>query len=480
MPEQPQSPSSPAGQNSRIPLWRALVYGLGSLAGLGGAGMNSLSLNIFNITLGVDVALITSAMGIVQFVGILLDPVIANFSDNFLSRWGRRRPLLMVGGVIGGLSFAAVWMFPPTGWSQHQYFLWYLGFSLVLNLGNSMYGAGYFALGIEIASDYQERTRVMAIRSYFSTIAALAGPWLFFLCQLSIFASALMGARWIGAIIGAVVIGAAIPCAIFTRERFVELVKKEAEPIKSPWEPVVNFFKTVISIGNNRYFWMLLGAAVTLCSGLSLFEQLGNYVTYFYVFHGDTVTGSQFTGWGNTLGVALSIFAIPLAQKLCNQLGKHVVLRMALGWMLLGSALKWWCYNPHYPYLIFVIPFFYSVGISSFWMILPAMQADVVDIDELRSGKRREAMFGAVTSLGFRASSAISIILMGLILKATGFVRALGGNQPPETFLRMRFLYSFAMAATLLISLLFIFKYDLTAKKMEDVRKELERRRANV
>ena len=337
--------------------------------------MNSLSLNIFNITLGIDAAIITTAMGIVQLTGIFLDPIIANFSVNFVTRWGRRRPLIVIGSIIAGIGFFLLWMF-PIGMTDHQYFLWYLVLSLVINVGNALYGAGYFALGIEIATDYEDRTRIMAVRSYFAKLTALIGPWLFFLAQLSCFASALEGVRWIGALIGAFVIATALPCAIFTKERFADLTKKEEElekkPIPRPWDPLVNFFTTIVSIGNNRYFWMTLGVSVTLSSGLAIFEQFGNYVSIYYVFGGDTVMGSKFSGWSNTLGIALSILAIPLAQFLCNRFGKHVVLQMALGWMLVGSIMKWWCYNPEYPYLIFAIPFFYSVGISSFWMILPS------------------------------------------------------------------------------------------------------------
>ncbi len=470
---------------SRLPLWRVLIYSMGCLAGMTSGATSSLSLNIFNITLGVDVAVVTTAMMIVQLTGIFLDPIIANFSDNFVTRWGRRRPLIVIGSIIAGIAFAALWMF-PTGWSEHQYFLWYLGLSLVMNLGNALYGAGYFALGIEIATDYEDRTRIMAVRSYFAKLTALVGPWLFFIAQWQCFSNALEGARWIGAIVGAFVIAMALPSAILTKERFADLTKKEEElelekkPMPKLWDPLVNFFKTIASIGDNRYFWMTLGVSMTLSSGLALFEQFGNYVTIYYVFGGDTLAGAKLGGWGNTLGVGLSILAIPLAQILCNRFGKHQVLKMALGWMLVGSILKWWCYNPEYPYLILVIPIFYSVGISSFWLILPAMQADVVDVDELHSSKRREAMFGAVTNLGFRFSGAVASGLMGYILNATGFVRDLAGEQAPETFFWMRFLYSFAMAFAILLSLLFLFKYDLTAGKMEEIRQVLQKRREQI
>ena len=474
-----QQTGAPGTSLSRLTIWQALIYGLGVFGGMAAGAMNSLSLPVFNIILGVNVARISLAMGIVQMTGILLDPVIAHVSDNLQSRWGRRRPLIIAGSVIAGLAFAALWMF-PSGLTQDAYFIWYLVMSLVLNVGNSLYSSAYYALGIEVATDYKDRTRIMAIRSYFSKAVALINPWLFPLVQLTLFTDALAGVRWIGALVGLMIIAGAIPCALLIPERFQHGVKRTKSPMPSPLDPIINFCRTLLSIGSNRYFWMSLGVTVALSCGLMIFEQIGYYVNIYYVFGGDIKTGAGFAASANSLGVVLAVLAIPLAQILCNRLGKHVTLRFALGWMMTGSILKWWCYTPAHPYLIFIIPFFYSVGISSFWLVLPAMQADVVDIDELNSGKRREAMFGAVTNLGMRISSAVSIALMGVILNATGFVRELAGQQAPGTFTRMRLLYSFAMAVVLLLSLLFVAKYDLTAQRMEEVRAELERRRSKA
>ncbi len=468
---------------------QAILYGLGVYGSIGATALNSLSLNIFNITLGVNAAKITLAMAIVQFTGILLDPMVAHFSDNLRSKWGRRRPLIALGSVIIGLTFASMWMFPfgwsaekglSLAWPESYYFYWYLTLSFVMSLGASLFGSGYYALGIEVATDYKDRTRITAIRGYFSQTIAIINPWLFYLCQIGLFTSAIHGVRWIGAVIGALTITTGLISAIYTKERFAPAPVQSAEEIKkslNPLAPIITFFTTIRSIGSNAYFWMCLGVAITLNGGLQLFEQFGSYVNIYYVFGGDMKTGAQYSGMSNMLGCVLSIIAIPAAKGLCDKLGKHIALRLTLGWMLIGSILKWWCYNPQYPYLMFIIPFFYSVGIASFWLILPSMQADVVDIDELRSGKRREAMFGAVTSIGMRIAAAGALGVMGTILNLTGFVRDLGGNQSPETFTTMRLMYSFAMAATILLSLIFITKYDLTGARMKEVQLELEEQR---
>jgi len=470
-----------------LTLWQALLYGLGVYGSIASGSLNSLSLNIFNITLGINAALITTAMGMVQFVGILLDPVVAHISDNMRTRWGRRRPLIAAGSVVMGLAFAAMWMF-PFGWSpekglslvwpEQYYFYWYLGLSLILNLGGALFGSGYYALGIEVATDYNDRTRITALRGYFSQSLTIINPWLFYICQLGLFTSAMHGVRWVGAVIGCLAITTGLISALYTSERFASLPARQPEKKSlNPLAPLLNFFATIQSIGGNRYFWMCLGVAITLNGGLQMFEQFGSYVYIYYVFGGDTKMGAQFSGWNNMLGCVLSMLAIPMAKVLCDKIGKHNALKLTLGWMLLGSILKWWCFNPQYPYLVFIVPFFYSVGIASFWMILPAMQADVVDIDELRSGKRREAMFGAVTNIGMRIASAGAIGLMGVILNITGFDRNLGGQQSQETFTLMRALYSFAMATAIILSFLFILKYDLTPQRMKEVQDDLDKRR---
>lgn len=78
------------------------------------------------------------------------------------------------------------------------------------------------------------------------------------------------------------------------------------------------------------------------------------------MFGGDKAAASRMIGMCGSLGPILSLLTIPLVQYISRRCGKHITIRIALGWIMVGAALKWVCYTPTYPYLQMVIPFFYS------------------------------------------------------------------------------------------------------------------------
>jgi GPH family glycoside/pentoside/hexuronide:cation symporter len=106
------------------------------------------------------------------------------------------------------------------------------------------------------------------------------------------------------------------------------------------------------------------------------------------------------------------------------------------------------------------------------------MQADVVDVDELLSGQRREGMFGAVASVVMKSASALAITIAGFVLYMTGFNKELGGGQTAQTFLLMRIMFSFAPLSFLCVVQLLLCKYPLTAQRMNEIHVELKRRHA--
>jgi GPH family glycoside/pentoside/hexuronide:cation symporter len=146
--------------------------------------------------------------------------------------------------------------------------------------------------------------------------------------------------------------------------------------------------------------------------------------------------------------------------------------------MALGTALKWWAMNPEHPEYQFILPFFFSVGISMVFTVLPTMMADVTDVDELRHGLRREGMFGAVMAFLMKFTGTLTPILAGAVLVVSGFDASLEYRQEPETILWMRILYSFVPAGMLLVALVVLWRYPLTRERVAEVKASLAERHA--
>ena len=455
---------------ARLPLSALMIYSIGVVTSTWFVSVQGLTMPIFNIELGIDVALLGMVLAGLRIFDAFTDPIFAQWSDNLRSRFGRRRPFIVVGGLLVGLMYAAFWMFPHD-WPKEWLLIWYGVMSLTLSLCNDVFSTSYYALGMELSPTYEGRTRVMAIRSYFLRTAQLLNPWLYFIVQLAIFGGALNGVRWMGAILGGAMIAASLISGLLTKERFADVNITSAAP-------KLNLLHAVGETMKNRYFWIMAFAGIALQLSMALFDTIGLYINIYYVFDGDKMAGAKFGGYGNTIALVLGLASIQFIWWLSNRLGKHATVRLALGWMLIGSILKFWLFTPDSPYLQLVLPFFYSVGLTSVFLLLSSMMADVVDVDELNTGRRREAMFSAINNWITKLVLSGAVFFSGWLIKATGFVLEKGADQDAGVFLTMRFLYSFAAGFFILLALLALLKYDLTQKKCEEIKAELDRRRA--
>jgi GPH family glycoside/pentoside/hexuronide:cation symporter len=442
-------------------------------AGLGeGLAVNSirtLTMPILNMTLGVDPRYISIVGGIKTFWDAVTDPVFGHITDNFRSRWGRRRPFIALGGVLVGIMMFAIWLLPP-GKSPLWYLLYYATAMMLLTVATTIFSVAYYALGIELSPTYHGRTRVTAFRSFLNGLTGYISPWFLRFCLIGAFGGIVMGARVLGAILGCITICVCLYTAIACRERTEISVLKRRKKEK--------FFVAIKGCASNVHFWKITTIYIVLSTMGALFEQFGQYVNVYYVFGGNMKAAAGLMALGGMIGTSCAMVGIPLVAWVSSRIGKHNALRLTVLLMMIGDVSRWVLYNPKYPYLMLLNPLFYSIGISATYTILSSMQADVVDVDELLSGQRREGMFGAVASVVMKSASALAITIAGFVLYMTGFNKELGGGQTAQTFLLMRIMFSFAPLSFLCVVQLLLCKYPLTAQRMNEIHVELKRRHA--
>jgi len=138
--------------------------------------------------------------------------------------------------------------------------------------------------------------------------------------------------------------------------------------------------------------------------------------------------------------------------------------------------LLWFLFIPGKPYMfLFALPFF-SFGIGSLFTLMMSMTADVCDIDELATGKRREGIFGAIYWWMVKFGFAIAGLLTGAIMSLVGFVPDAVNSDTAITGLRL-FYSGLPMAGTL-AAMYIMRNYDLTEARANEITKELEKRKA--
>ena len=196
-------------------------------------------------------------------------------------------------------------------------------------------------------------------------------------------------------------------------------------------------------------------------------------VTASYVQSKDSV--STFNIWGNVAFQAVMLMSIPLTTLLSAKFGKKAMYMCGLVFVLVGFLSSWYSYSPRFPYVQCLTLGCLGAGLASIFTIGQSIVADVCDIDELRTGTRREGMFNAMFTWTIKAGIAGTLILSGFVLNMTGYTSsAIFRFQDAEIIEYMRKFYMIAPAMAAVFSIFIIAKTPISEKHMKEVRIKLD------
>jgi GPH family glycoside/pentoside/hexuronide:cation symporter len=456
----------------KVGFWEKTALGAGGLPlFLGYAAIGSFAIPFYQMTLKLDPVWLVAALTVPRMLDAFLDPIIGRFSDNFRTRFGRRRPLVALGALIQGIAFGLIWMVPPD-WGHVGLTAWLVVSQLIFYAGFSLFSVPLAALQYEITPDYDERTRVAAVGGFFGKIGEVGYNYVFPLASTALFVSAISGVRTLGWIVGLCFLGliGLLP-AIFVRERFSHKVEKQA---------AVRLWPGVQAAFSNRAFSILV-ALTLLQIGAGMFaSNLDRYLLVYFIKGGDIAAGEVWKGHLSVAFAVVGILSIYPVNWVAQRIGKTKTLMAAFAMTLMGAAGKWILYTPGYEWKIL----FDALLCGPVWIAInvltPAMLADICDEDEHRHGFRREGVFGAiflwVQKMGYSAAFFGAL----LSLKLTGFDAALGGAQSPDTILRLRVILTGSTALWAVLAIVLLCFYPLNRQRAYQIRDALEARRGKV
>lgn len=522
--------SSPTAAGDRVPLAQKFGMGLGSVHDMWGHWLYvGMAYQVFNIYLGVSPAWIGRALLVKLFFEAICDSLFGWWSDNTRTRFGRRRPFILAGSVLSGFALPLLFAARP-GWSEVQYF-WFMVATLAVFVPiMSCFYMPFLSIGAELTPDYHERTALAAFRSVcqkvpevamfaaaafttagvwvaaswadvparLGTLAHQTGAWFAHvfggLIQLdfarvgklaqTLFGwlppaaaekpNILLGAQVYTVLLGSVMIVAGVVMFFLLRERYYEKL------VVARRQERVTIMETLVLALRCRPFRANLCMALAYGSGTALVGTFGYYATVYYVCKGDVAAAGTWNFWMGLSGMLFGFLGIPVYATLARKFGKKSgMMAVQLSAMAVFVA-TWWLYTPDVRWLQVFASGLIAFTSSGFWMIYSSIGADVMDYDELESGKRREGAFSACGAWIMKFGMAIAGWLTSEVLARTGFNATLGGNQSAQTIFTIRFLLVAVPVAGLLIAFILLARLGLTQEKMAEVRAALEARRGKV
>lgn len=507
----------------RVPFLQKASYGSGHLV-----------LNLLPGALGFFMFFLLTAFGMDPFLAGLLgglprvfdaitDPIMGFISDNTSSRWGRRRPYILVGAILSGIFFALLWQLDENN-SQNYNFWYFLIMSMVFLIGNTMFATPLVGLGYEMTTDYNERTRLMAFSQTMGQIAWMIVPWFWvIIADPDVFESQAVGVRELSVTVAVICIVLGVLPAIFCRGLDASNMEGRVKiTFKTLFSNLIELFKGIVQVAKNKPFMKLCGATFLVFNGFQMVAAFSVYIIVFYMFDGDYGNAGTWPAWFSMMTAILTAFlVIPIISWMANKWGKRKAFIISTTISIFGYLLKWWTFdaklndsfnetgaaqainnfigsifeflNPFLeaigmswfsidtsfgaPWLIFIPIPFIAFGLGGLFTLMMSMTADVCDLDELENGMpRKEGTFGAIYWWMVKLGQALALVLGGLVLKLVGF----DGNaatQTAETLFQLRIADIFIPSITAGLAIVIMWKYSLSEQRAREIKEELEERR---
>lgn len=373
-------------EKDRVPVGQKAAFGAGHLV------LNLLPgslgfLSFFLLTaFGMDPFLAGLLGGLPRIFDALTDPIMGFISDNTKSRFGRRRPYIFVGAILSGLLFALLWQLNEDN-SQAFNFWYFLSFSMLFLIGNTMFATPLVGLGYEMTSDYNERTRLMSFSNSMGQIAWMIVPWFWviianpdvyavtaekaalitqeFSTNFSVqdfespakyqegldqkleAARQAVGVRELSMLVGVICLVLGVLPAFFCKGIDAARMENRKEiNFKTLGANVKELFQGIKEVSKNQPFMRLCGATFLVFNGFQMVASFSVFIIVFSMFKGDYGLAGTWPAWFSTITAVITAFiVIPVISWMANTWGKRQAFIISTSISIVGYILKWWGFN---------------------------------------------------------------------------------------------------------------------------------------
>ncbi len=446
-----------------------VFYGIGNISpAIKGNFLGAPIFFYYNNVLGLEAWLVSLALAIALIIDGITDPLVGYLSDYTNSRWGRRHPYIYASILPGSLFYFLLITLNLSN-TQLGIFIQLLVLITLLRVAWTLYQVPREALGAEISKDYNQRTQLHGLSSFFGWIGG-AGIAYLTLVLLGDSYSNIDGYHEL-AIWGSLLI-------LFSGLIFAIGTSRDIPSLEAPTRAKPKNIKSIIEeikeTLNHKSWLMLFFAGIVFSIYVGLTSGLGFYFNSFF-WDWKPTDVKEFIIVDLFAALIISAFAGKLAQRFDKKrLAVNLfILSIAIGPLLLILRLAdiwwgisilpangekfgslWWIMLTH----SFVQA---SVGVLA-WILVGSMTADIVEDSQRQTGKRSEGLFFAGPHLAQKAVSGIGLMIKGVMLTAVGFVAT---NSLEAKIAAMQDLAGIIVILSIImpsISLFLLSRYELT------------------
>ena len=468
--------------STKLPFLLKLLYGSGDW-GISSIGMLRSIFYAIYLTdvVGIEprLASIGALIGIVW--DAVNDPIVGTLSDRMKSKLGRRRPFLLWFAFPFGLSFVMLWSAP--NWDSQIGLLIYVTLAFMISdTLNTLVAVPYLSLTPELTQDYDERTSLSSFRTVFQLLAAITvvvtAPMIVDAVILN-GGSQQQGFITAGAVFGAIGSLPLFFIGLFVRERFAleEQAQEELpfrETLRLAWQNVPFRYAAGIYMFNWSAVDMIV---ISFPFFLLYWVAQGDLLAKINILGVDLALESAFFGVLMLVCVLFVPFWLWLA-KWRNKIQAYIV-GMSI-WIVVQAMI--FTIQPGEISYLLTVAALAGIGVSAAYILPDSILPDVIEWDELRTGRRQEGIYYGIRTLIRKLTGALVIFVTLQILGWSGYQappdNVVQYSQPDSALLSIRLMVSFIGVAILLGTIILAWSYPLTREKYTRIQRLLKEKRA--
>jgi GPH family glycoside/pentoside/hexuronide:cation symporter len=384
------------------------------------------------------------------------DPMMGFISDRTLTRWGRRRPYLLLGAVPLMLTMWLFFSAPPVE-NPVLLVLW-AGFALMLlNTAMTIINIPYSSLTPELTVDYHERSSLNGYRfgcAVFGTIlgAAAVQPLAEIFTGLKQGNSIKFGWSMTGLVMGAVI-------AITTLITFFGV--KEKTHTKADL-PVSGFFATYKGVFLNAPYVRLLFTYGLNIMGLTFLQSILAYYTE-YVYSRPDITPLAMM-----ILLLTAMICIPVSVLVSKKIGKKRTYQICFAVLASACMIIYFLGQILGPNFFIGMMVYAGIGVGFCYVAPFAMIPDTVDYGAAMSGENDEGAYYGIWTFISKLGTSFSVFVSGLILSAGSYTA--NAVQSSSAIFAIKLIIGPIPAAVLLGAMILIEKYPLDEKTVRNMK----------
>lgn len=447
------------GMKKRLGYGFADIYGGGAFVVIG---------TFYTVFLTKALGMSPALAGLIPLIGkiwdAVTDPLMGNIADRTTSKFGPKRFWILVGSVISAVTFALMWI-PFATKSTIAQFIFYMMMYILFSTGFTIVMVPYNGLLPDMVDDYTVRAKFSSVRMAFSAFGAI--------------------------------IAGLIPTIMIKDNTGTDEYLKVAFIFSfiffftilitffATWEKKKEIPKTTISETFTQSFTVFKSRSFRLFIGIFIFGQAAaDFIMGLAVYYIDDVLnaygGGNFTKLMGVILISQFIGMLVFAPIMAKTSKKFPIIIGTPFRLVATIAMLFFSYEGAPFMVILGLSFIIGLSMAGTSTTIYAILSDMADVDELITSISRPGICSGMATFIRKIAAGLSSALIGFMLTIVGYnevIASSGGRQEAATQQGIAYIYVFAQAVFIIITLLLTVLFPITKKEFEVIRKEIARRK---